>query len=336
MKWLIVTVALLALVSPAFAQDATITFLDGGVHIQREGGGRQPADFGSDVNAGDRVITDASGYAELELESGGVVELSEDTVFLVGASTGSTGRNQGRIAVAVGALSFRFNAMVGNEPQVGTTTSVAGVRGTEVRVYAASDGTTRYEVIEGLLEVQDGGISVSLGPEQAVEVRAGGVPSPVFSFLDNPIDYGVWNAGLVQDFLLEPLASLDGIEEEMNSLIAEINRRVPEYQRLRDVVDEAEATMDEEEDQERRESIFAEQVMPARRTARAEFVELRFVVLSALSLEQFVISRLAAELKAQYFFDPDNPTVTAFMTRVERIRDRFEDAVVPWLVPSDL
>lgn len=319
-----------------FAQQATVTFVDGDVDIQREGGSRRPADFGSELENGDRVITDGNGYAELELASGGVVEVSGDTVFLVGSDSGSTGEPQGRVAAAVGAFVFRFNATVGNEPQIGSTTSVAGVRGTEVRVYAASDGTTRYEVVEGRLDVQDDGVSVSLGPNEAVEVRAGGAPSTVFSFLENPIDYSVWNAGLVQDFLLEPLNSLDGIAEEMDSLIAEINRRVPEYERLRAVVEEEEAAMREIEDDAERDDFFFDTVMPARANAREFFVDFRFVVLSALSLEQFVISRLAAEMRAAYFDKPNDETLLEFVTRVEGIRSGFEESVVPWLVPSDL
>ncbi|MFP4550786.1 MAG: FecR domain-containing protein [Spirochaetales bacterium] len=327
---------LVATAAAAFAQEATVTFVDGDVDIQREGGARRPADFGSELENGDRIITEGGGYAELELASGGTVEVSGDTVFLVGSESGSGGEPQGRVAAAVGAFVFRFNATVGNEPRIGSTTSVAGVRGTEVRVYAASDGTTRYEVVEGRLEVQDGGVSVSLGPNEAVEVRAGGAPSSVFSFLENPIDYSVWNAGLVQDFLLEPLNSLDGIADEMNSLIAEINRRVPEYERLRAIVDEEEAAMAEIADDGDREDFFENQVMSARREFRAYFVDLRFVVLSALSLEQFVISRLAAEMQAAYFDDPENPTLGEFLTRVSDIRAGFEEAVVPWLVPSDL
>jgi len=327
----------MALVSTSVvAQQATVTFVDGDVDIQREGGSRRPADFGSELQNGDRVITDGSGYAELELGSGGTVEVSGDTVFLVGSDSGSGGEPQGRVAAAVGAFVFRFNATVGNEPQIGSTTSVAGVRGTEVRVYAASDGTTRYEVVEGRLDVQDNGVRVSLGPNEAVEVRAGGAPSTVFSFLENPIDYSVWNAGLVQDFLLEPLNSLDGIAEEMDSLIAEINRRVPEYERLRAVAEDENAALDEIEDAADRETYFENQVMAARREARAYFVDFRFVVLSALSLEQFVISRLAAEMRAAHFDDPEDPTLVEFLIRVEDIRNGFERAVVPWLVPSDL
>ncbi len=323
------------------AQDATIVYLAGDVDVRTEGGASFAADFGDELDSGDRVITRRTGEAELELTTGGTVNVGRDTVFIIGSTTGPTGEPTSRVAAAVGSFSFRFSAAVGNEPRIGSTTSVAGVRGTEVRVYVGSDGTTRYEVLEGLVEIEDAARSVTLGPEQAIEITPGaGVgPANVFAFLEQPIDYGVWNAGLVEGFLADPLPSLRGIAAEMQDLLDEIRRRAPEVEALLALSAQESGRLDEIEKAdglEARQEYFRDTVMPARRAARAAFVDFRFVVLSALSLDQHIFSRLAAEMEAWAFFDPDTGLIDEFRSELAAIRSQYEAVVVPWLVPSDL
>lgn len=323
------------------AQDATVVYVAGDVDVRTEGGFTFPADFGDELDSGDRVITKRVGEAELELTTGGTVNVSRDTVFIIGSTKGVTGEPVSRVAAAVGSFSFRFSAAVGNEPRIGSTTSVAGVRGTEVRVYVGSDGTTRYEVLEGIIEIEDAARRVTLGPEQGIEITPGaGVgPQNVFAFLERPIDYGVWNAGLVEAFLADPLPSLRGIAAEMQDLLDEIRRRAPEVEALLALSAEEGARLDEIEEAdglEARQEHFREVVMPARRAARAAFVDLRFVVLSALSLDQHILSRLAAEVEARSFFDPESRVIDEFRSDLAAIRSEYESVVVPWLVSSDL
>ncbi|MFW6261781.1 MAG: FecR family protein, partial [Spirochaetota bacterium] len=228
----LVPILLSLLAASLSAQEATITFLDGSVDVRTESGATYPADFGDRLEAGDRVITGRGAEAELELASGGVVTVRPDTVFLIGSTTRPDGEQTSRLSSAVGSFAFKFNAVLGNEPQIGSTTAVAGVRGTEVVVYAGSDGTTRFEVLEGLVEIGEGEESVTLGAEQGVEVSPGRRPSNVFAFLEQPIDYGVWNAGLVDGFLDDPLPALRGVATEMREIIAEIERRSPAVEEL--------------------------------------------------------------------------------------------------------
>jgi hypothetical protein len=339
MKRLIVGILLVVTAGWLPAQNATVTYLEGDVDVRKQSGSVFPADFGDQLDVGDRVITHRAGSAELELTEGGVVNVAPDTVFIIGSETGAGGERTGRLSAAVGSFAFRFNVAVGREPRVGSTTSVAGVRGTELRVYAASDGTTRFEVLEGLVEIQDAGRRVTLGAEQGVEVAPGRGPSTVFAFLEQPIDYSVWNAGLVDDFLDDPLPALRGIASEMNDLMDEIERRGPRVDGLFEAAEAAEAELDEVEEEngkEAREQYFLNTVMPARRIARAAYVDFRFVVLSALSLDQYVLSRLAAEIEAKYYLDPDTPVLQEFGDLVDEVRDRYERVVVPRLVPSDL
>ncbi len=323
------------------AQDATIVYVAGDVDVRTEAGRTFPADFGDGLDSGDRVITRPIGEVELELATGGTVNVGRDTVFLIGSTTGAAGEPESRVAAAVGSFSFRFSAAVGNEPRIGSTTSVAGVRGTEVRVYVGSDGTTRYEVVEGLIEIEDAARRVTLGPEQGIEITPGaGVgPQNIFAFLERPIDYGVWNAGLVEGFLADPLPSLRGIAAEMQDLLDEIRRRAPEVEamlaRSAEESDRLDA-IEEADGLEARQEHFRDVVMPARRAARAAFVDLRFVVLSALSLDQHIFSRLAAEMEARSFFDPQSRVIDEFRSDLAAIRSEYESVVVPWLVPSDL
>ncbi|MFW5718084.1 MAG: hypothetical protein ACOC0E_11650, partial [Spirochaetota bacterium] len=94
--------------------------------------------------------------------------------------------------------------------------------------------------------------------------------------------------------------------------------------------------IEEESGSNAREEYFLETVVPHRRKSRAAFVELRFLVLSALSLDQYVVSRLAAEMEARYFLDPDASVVAEFRSELESLRRDYEAVVIPYLVPSDI
>lgn len=333
----LIVVAVLAAV-PVIAQEATITYLEGFVDIRTEAGAVFPADFGDALDGGDRVITERTGEAELELADGGVVRVAPNTVFIVGSSTGSSGERTSRLSAAVGSFAFRFSAAVGNEPQIGSTTSVAGVRGTEVRVYAASDGTTRYEVIEGLIEITEGGETLTVGADEGVEIAAGRAPGSVFAFLEQPIDYGVWNAGLVDGFLADPLPALRGVATEMNEIIDEIERLSPEIDALFAELEAERARLPEieaEEGREARERYFLEVVTPLRILVRERYIDFRFIVLSALSLDQYVVSRLAAEMEASFFLSPDAVLYRQFVDELDELRARYEAVVVPRLSPTD-
>jgi hypothetical protein len=339
MKRLIPFLLTLLVAGSLTAQDATITFLDGFVDIRKESGSQYPADFGDQLESGDRVITRRNAEAELELTDGGIVTVAPDTVFIIGSSSRPTGERTTRLSAAVGSFAFKFNAVVGNEPQVGSTTAVAGVRGTEVVVYAGSDGTTRFEVIEGVVELQDTGEPVSLTAAQGVEVAPGRGPSSVFAFLERPIDYGVWNAGLVSGFLDDPLPALRGVASEMRDILAEIERRAPGVEALLAESEEATARLDaieEEDGRDARQKYFAETVMPLREQARVAFIDLRFLVLSALSLDQYVISRLAAEMDAAYILTPAAPVLADFQRELTSVRSDYEATVTRFLVPADL
>ena len=321
----------------AAAQDATVTFVDGGVDIRTEAGVVRRADFGSGVNGGDRIITDRRGEAELDLAAGGTVRVAPDTVFIVSGTP--SGQTQSRVAAAVGSFSFRFRAAAGNEPRVGSTTSVAGVRGTELVVYVASDGTTRYEVIEGRVEIDSDGRTVALGPNDGVEVRPGRRPGQVFSFLERPIDYAVWNSGLIDEFLSSPVDSIRGLAAEMHALIDEVERRAPQSDAMSEEARRARVRLDEireKDGDDAAEKHFTDVLTPLRIAARAEFVSFRFVVLSALSLDQYILSRLAAEIEAAYFFDADASVLREFRAVLNDVRARYERIVVPRLVPSDV
>ncbi len=319
--------------------DATVTYVEGDVEIRTESGTSSAADFGDELETGDRVITGRTGEAELRLAGGGVVNIGPDTVFLIGSTIDRDGEPQSRLAAAVGSFLFRVSVVLGIEPRVGSTTSVAGVRGTEVRVSVASDGTTRYEVIEGLVDIEDPLRHVTLAAAQGVEITPGVGAGNVFAFLDRPIDYGVWNAGLVEGFLANPVHTLRGIAAEMQDILDEIRRRGPQVETLLERVREENeklAGIEAEQGLEARQEYFQTTVMPMRLRARSAYVYLRFVVLSALSLDQHILSRLAAEMEAAHFLDPQNNALVEFRRELASIRTEYEEVAIPWLVPSDL
>lgn len=125
----------------------------------------------------------------------------------------------------------------------------------------------------------------------------------------------------------------------MSELIDEIERKGPEidaafeaYYAERDKL----PGIQEKEGLEARQKYFAEVVEPIQIAVREQYIDFRFVVLSALSFNQYVVSRLGAEMDAEHFLRPDDPVYLAFRSEYDQLRSDFERVVASRLSPTDL
>ena len=176
----------------AFSNElVTVTYIDGWVDIKDSTGDLYEAMTGDEVKVGNSVITDDDSYAELrEKESGSTYNIKPNTVFTV-REMEVGGTKQNVLSCTLGEIAFKFKRAGSIEPLIATNSTVAGVRGTEFRVYAGADGSSLIAVRSGMVEVESEGKSVSLEKDEAVEVRPGEAPGDKFSLKGKPLNFPV-------------------------------------------------------------------------------------------------------------------------------------------------
>lgn len=331
--------ALFALTAgPAFAQQADVVYLEGYPELKESSGGRFELDFGDLVRPGDSVVTGRTDYVELEQGTGNTIRVAADTVFTI-QEVEEDGETETVLSTAVGSVSFRFNQITGREPRLATPASVAGVRGTELTIYAGSDGSALFLVDSGLVDVEAAGTTVSLTEGEGVEVPAGGPPGEKFEWLGRELDFSSWNQDRIDEFLEDPVAGARRIQERLRYFQEQINVLWPEYERL---AGELRANREEgdrikEERGEAAADAYAEEnVRPYLGVTRTYAMNTRYFALSSLSLRRFVLGNMYLRLKTEYFSQPNDPKYLGFLDVYEEILQSFEDVVVPRLVPADI
>lgn len=325
-----------------FGQDATVVYLEGSPTIRPASGSRFPADFGERVQVGDSVLTGARDFLEMEQGTASTIRVQPDTVFTVQQRESDEGERETVMRATVGAVRFRFNRIVTEqEPMVGSATTIAGVRGTELTVYAGGDGTSLYLVEEGQVDVEADNETVSLGPNEAVQVSAAGRAGEKHEWPGRELDFSRWNQDRMDAFLETPVESARRIRERLTDFEEQIRRLYPEYlelsTNLRNARDElAEMEEEGEASQEELQQFVDEEIVPLRtRTARI-FLNIRYYALSAHSLKGHVLGRMYLEMKARNFLTPENETYQSFLEVYNAIQADFEEFVAPRLVPDDI
>src|SRR5260370_13754551 len=127
---------LLALARAAPAE-MTVTFLEGPVAVlPAGGGGEQAAAVGATLHEGDTVQTQAGGRVEIELPAGSVIRLGEGSKLRL---TAAQPEKAFSARLFLGNFWTKVHKLVAGETfQVETENGVAGVRGTEFRLQAAT------------------------------------------------------------------------------------------------------------------------------------------------------------------------------------------------------
>lgn len=331
---------LFVLPTTAAAQDeAEVVFVDGYVDIRLESGATYPADFGELLQTGDSVITE-DGSAELDLETGGTVRVAPQTVFTLRSITDPEGATQRILSTSIGRIAFRFQRLVGSrEPAVGTTAAVAGVRGTEIEVYAGVDGSSLFLVQSGEIAVESAGTTVVIGADTGVEVQPNQPPGEPFDALERAISFEEWNAGRLEAFLANPAASVADLGGRMDAYIEQIAALEPLVAQAREQLESERAkldTIEEKEGREARTTHYEQVVVPLQIEAQRLYVNLRFYARSALSLRRFVLGRLNLIMMANYWDRPDGTEFVEFVNAYEQVLARYEQSVVPHLEPFDI
>lgn len=330
--------ALIALPVSSFAADAVLVYTEGTVDLRFGNGRREPAIIGDSLRSGDSVITGSLGYAELEREPSMSITVEPDTVFTL-EETSDESETRDVLRCAIGSISYRFGKMSGREPYLVTPSAIAGVRGTEVQVTAAEDGSSLFVVQSGLVSVQAEGEEVLLEADEGVEVRPGEAPGEKFEVKRGKIDYSSWREERRSAFLEDPASSAEGVERRLQGFVQKVEEFAPQYAEARRWLDyqrEEMKKVGEAQGEEALKEYYRDHVFPLEVQSHNLLITLRYWAKSAFSLRRFVVGRMYLSLKTANIASPENPEYQEFLEVYQRILDLYEEKIVPRLVDADL
>ncbi|MFP4562381.1 MAG: FecR domain-containing protein [Spirochaetia bacterium] len=339
MKRILFMCAILAAPAALTAQEATVVYIDGWVDIRDTSGRLAEAWEGDAVTSGESVITGEASFAELEKQNdAAIIRISPDTVFTLEEIAEESGKRE-VMRCALGSVEFKFNRLLGLEPRIATPSVVAGVRGTEFTVFAGVDGSTLIGVSSGEVEVTASGESVSLYPDEGVEVLPGSPPGEKFPLLRGSIDYSEWNAGRYESFQADPAAALKRLGAELDEHITKLDDLAPLYRKNKAELDrlreELKKLREKGRDDEAKD-FYANIVAPIEKASFISINNIRYYSLGALSLRQYLLSPRYVDMKMRLISDSDDPDVLEFLDFYNELIERYSSKVSPWLVEADI
>jgi hypothetical protein len=314
-------------------------FTDGDVN-RRDGSGKQRSlEIGDKLSTGESVITKKGASAELKLLSGSSsIKVRQNSVFTIGEKDVG-GEKQTVLQTIVGSASMKFEKMTTKEPLLGTATCIAGVRGTEVELYAGMDGSSIVAVVSGAVQVESGGASVDLAADEAVEVRPGAAPGPKFSWIGKELDFSAWEQGKLDAYLADPLASALKVEEQLASYRASMNALIPELAKQKAAYDDAYAKLKElvdAKEEDKAKELRESTVFPLMMAQGTLILNIRYYALTSLSLRRYVLGGMYMEIKTRHPKGASDPALAPFLEAYARILKDFEASIVPQLVEADI
>jgi len=330
--------ALLMLPLSVWADDALLVYTEGEVDVDHGYGKREMAFIGDPVRTGESVITGATGFAELERGSSTSITVQPDTIFTL-EQTASEGEEREVMRCTLGSVAYRFQMIRGKEPYLVTPSAAAGVRGTEVTVTAADDGSSLFVVQSGSVEVEAQGSTVTLEADEGVEVRPGEAPGEKFEVKRGGIDYSQWREARREAFIEDPVAAALALERRFNSLVAKVEELTPIYVESKRWLEHEREQMKEielEKGTEAKWAYYQENVFPLEVEAHNAFVTLRYWSKSAFSLRRYVLGRMYLSLKTTYIDDLENPNFRGFLAIYQKILSTYEEKIIPQLSNRDL
>jgi len=318
------------------AMDAQLVYREGRVDIDRRGGDRIPAYIGDDLRGGDSVITGMDGFAELEQSNAGTITVESDTIFTIDSEI-SSGRERDVLRCTLGSISYRFDRIAGDrEPRITTPSAAAGIRGTELTVAAGEDGSSLFVVTSGRVDVEAEGKTVSLGPEEGVEVRPGEQPGEKFEVKRGQIDYSSWRQERRDAFIDDPVAAAKGLERRFNGFVKQVNALAPLLAEQRRALEREREELKNIEKKADREKYYVDIVFPLEVETHSTYVTLRYYAKSAFSIRRFVLGRMYLSLKTTYLNDLDNQNYNDFLEIHSSILNKMKMDVLPHLEDVDL
>ena len=170
-----------------------VTFLKGDVRVRKEAMGPWiPLRIGDRVTQGDSVQTGHESATELTFEDGATFFLRPDTLLKV-----EIAQRKGPVHILrdffvdMGRILTRIRGATGTDSRdkIRTPSAVASARGTEFRVSVDSDGSTRSEVLKGMIEVGAMNQYVELQEEEGTWVKRGEPPLSPRRLLPPPMPF---------------------------------------------------------------------------------------------------------------------------------------------------
>lgn len=329
---------LLCLLSPLAAGEAVFVYTEGEVDLKDKQGELQWVDIGDSINTGETVITGYDGVAEIEKDDSSVIKIASDTVFTY-LEAGVDGRKRDVLSCALGSMTFKFGRTLGTEPFITTPSVVAGVRGTELTVFAGVDGTSLVVVESGQVDVFAEGASVSLTADEGVEVKPGEEPGPKFKVRYGSIDYSTWNGERERDFLADPAGSARGVLKRLKTFNDEIELLIPQLEKNKALIEREREKLkgiEEKDGKEAKSEYYKKNIFPLEVETSYMVINKRYFALSALSLRRFVLGRMYLMVKARYSTVQNDPEYLAFLDTYNEILQYHEQRIVPHLVEADI
>jgi len=337
MKKLIIILFVTLISVGVFAQNADLVFVDGWVDI-KSAGETFEAFSGDTLKAGDSVITQSDSYAELEQNNLSTIFVKPNSIFTLREIETPAGRET-VLSTTVGAVSFKFGKLFGKEPMLATPSMVAGIRGTEVTVYAGEDGSTLIAVDSGMVSVESKGVTVDLVKDEGVEVLPGEVPGEKFSLLGRELDFSSWNADNYDTLIIDPITGLSRMGRQLDSYVEEISvlkqvldLNITKQAELKEELEK----IKEKEGEDKAKAFIKENITPLKLTAGPMFLNIRYYALSSLSFRRYIMGKLYLDMKSRYIMDSNNPDYIEFLFNYHRILDEFEIYIVPYMSDRDL
>lgn len=322
----------------AGAMDLTVAYIDGDAHVRREDGGVEHAFLGQQVSVGDTILTGPDGRVELEHPGAARITVQADTVFSILERT-VQGERQSALACILGSVRMSFLKLLGREPQIITGSAVAGVRGTDLTVLSAVDGSSLIVVLKGLVSVVSQGVSVDLAENDAVEVVPGQAPGPRFDVLRGPVSHETWERERESELLSDPEAAVFRLERRFEYYFEALAEIEPIYARRREALEEERerlAEIESEQGKAARSEHYKDTVYPLELETSYLRLNIRYFALSALSLRRYVLGRMYLVVKANAIADLDDPRFVRFLEAYETLLERFEERISPYLVEADI
>ena len=334
----VILAAFLGIVLPGFSQEALTVYVEGETATKNLEGKFLSLEIGDPLKSGESVITKITGRADLELPNKSTIQVKPNTVFTLG-EVELEGEKQTVLSTAVGSVAYRLNKFTGRGPSIRTAGAIAGVRGTDLTVYAGADGSTLVVVEKGTVAVESAGEEVILETNEAVEVKAGSPPGQKFSWIGKQIDYSQWNQGKLEEFLQDPVAGLYRVADQleayrkgMEEILPQLKKAEEESARVYEQLKKAVEAKDEATASTLREELLK----GVGKDRRILFLNTRFYALSYLSMRRYVVGGLYLQMKSRYINKPGEPVYREYLSLHESILKEYEEIIVPQLVEADI
>ncbi|GAB1482091.1 hypothetical protein MASR2M78_09060 [Treponema sp.] len=315
------------------SQSTEVVYFEGDPSL-RDGGGRVKAlDYDSSVKTGDSILTGQRDIVELAQGKDTSIKIRPNTVFTI-REIDKGGQKEQVLTASVGAVAMRFNRLSTKEPRVGSVGTVAGIRGTELTIYAGPDGSALFVVDSGLVSLETAEGTVDLAQNEGVEVSASGIAGEKFSVIGREQDFSSWAEGKTEAFLADPITALEQVQIKMQDFRSGLDEWLAKYQAAKVESDAAVAKMnaisDKAEQEKYRDETWAKLSL---QTGNA-VLNYRYHALSAFSMRRYVLGPMYVQQRTRNILKP-SAEYAAFLKSYTSVLNEYKAVFGPYLDTVD-